>query len=59
MHDPAVVGRVQPSPNAEQLRVAMGWERLPEMTPEERQAFEAAERKVDEQVRRYYGTSAA
>jgi len=37
----------------------MGAERLPEMTPEERQAFEAAERKVDEQVRRYYGTSAA
>jgi hypothetical protein len=51
--------RTQPSPNAERLRVAMGWEQLPEMTPEQRQAFEAEERQADEQVRRYYGTSAA
>jgi hypothetical protein len=51
--------RTEPSPNAERLRVAMGWERLPEMTSAERQAFEAEEQQVDEQIRRYYGIDAA
>jgi hypothetical protein len=47
--------RRQPSPNAERLRVAMGWDELPRMTPEERAEFEAEQRWVDEEVRRYYG----
>jgi hypothetical protein len=51
--------RTKPSPNAERFRVAMGWERLPEMTPDERQAFDAEEQRIDEQVRRYYGTNVA
>jgi hypothetical protein len=51
--------RTQPSPNAERLRIAMGWDRLPEMSPEERAAFEAEERRIDEEVRRYYGKSDA
>lgn len=45
----------QPSPNAERLRVAMGWDRLPEMTPEELAEFEAKERRIDEELRRFYG----
>jgi hypothetical protein len=37
----------------------MGWDRLPDMSPEEREAFEAEERRIDEEVRRYYGKSDA
>lgn len=55
----ATPDRTQPSSNAERLRVALGWERLPEMSPEEREAFEAEERRVDEEVRRFYGKPAA
>jgi hypothetical protein len=51
--------RTEPSPNAERLRVAMGWERLPEMTPEQREEFDAELLRRDEEVRRFYGKSAA
>jgi hypothetical protein len=48
-----------PSPNAERLRQAMGWEKLPAMTPEQREAYEAANEKAREEARRFYGQSAA
>jgi hypothetical protein len=51
--------RTEPSPNAERLRVAMGWERLPEMTTEQREEFDAELRRRDEEVRRFYGKPAA
>ena len=51
--------RTVPSPNAERLRIAMGWDQLPDMSPEQRAAFEAEERRIDDEVRRYYGTSDA
>jgi hypothetical protein len=51
--------RTEPSPNAERLRVAMGWERLPEMTDEQRAEFDAELRRRDEEVRRFYGKPAA
>ena len=44
-----------PSPNAERLRVAMGWDKLPEMTPEERAKFDAENEKAQEAARRFYG----
>jgi hypothetical protein len=47
------------SPNAERLRQAMGWERLPEMTPEQRERFEAENRRAEDEARRFYGTTAA
>jgi hypothetical protein len=43
------------SPNAERLRVAMGWDRLPLMSPERLAEFEAEQRELDEEVRRFYG----
>ena len=49
----------QPSPHAEQLRQAMGWDRLPEMTPEQLAAFDAAEAEADEAARRFYSSRAA
>jgi hypothetical protein len=49
----------QRSPHAEQVRRAMGWDRLPTMTPEERSRFEADEAAADEAVRRHYGVDAA
>lgn len=49
----------QPSPHAEELRRAMGWDRLPRLTDEQRAEFDRAEREADEAARRYYGTSAA
>jgi hypothetical protein len=54
-------GRVERghSPNAERLREAMGWDRLPEMTPEQRAAYEAANERADEEARRFYGHHAA
>lgn len=57
--DQASPDRTQHSPNAERLRVALGWDRLPEMTPVEREAFEAEQRELDEEVRRYYGKTDA
>jgi hypothetical protein len=53
----ATPDRTRSSPNAERLRVAMGWDRLPEMSPDEREKFEADQRQLDEEVRRYYGKS--
>jgi hypothetical protein len=43
------------SPNAERLREALGWERLPEMTPEQREAYEAANERARAEARRFYG----
>jgi hypothetical protein len=51
--------RTQPSPNAERLRVALGWDRLPEMTPEEQAEFDAELARRDEEIRRFYGKPAA
>jgi hypothetical protein len=42
------------SPHAEQLRVAMGWDKLPEMTPEQRARFDEENRRVSEEARRFY-----
>jgi len=47
------------SPAAERLREALGWDRLPEMTPEQRAAFDEANRRADEEARRFYGLDAA
>lgn len=44
---------------AERLREALGWDRLPEMTPAERAEFDEANRRADEEARRFYGLSAA
>lgn len=49
----------QPSPHAEQLRQAMGWDRLPEITPEMRAQFDAENERAREAARRFYGTDAA
>jgi hypothetical protein len=43
------------SETAERLRVAMGWDKLPEMTPEQRAAFDETNRRADEEARRFYG----
>ena len=51
--------RTEPSPNAERLRIAMGWDRLPEMSAERAAEFEAELARHDEEVRRYYGKPAA
>jgi hypothetical protein len=51
--------RTQPSPNAERLRVAMGWDRLPEMSPEDAAEFRAELARHDEEIRRFYGKPAA
>ena len=51
--------RTEPSPNAERLRVALGWDRLPEISPEKDAEFRAKLAEQDEEIRRYYGTSAA
>ena len=50
---------VQPSPSEERLRVALGWERLPETTPEQQAEFDAELARRDEEIRRYYGKPAA
>ncbi len=47
------------SPNAERLREALGWDRLPEMTPEQQQAFDEETRRANEAARRFYGLDAA
>jgi hypothetical protein len=44
---------------AERLRQALGWERLPEMTPEQRESYEEADRKAREEAHRIYGDAAA
>ncbi|GAA0940718.1 hypothetical protein [Virgisporangium aurantiacum] len=51
--------RTEPSASAERLRVALGWERLPETTPEEQAEFDAELARRDEEIRRYYGKPAA
>ena len=49
----------QSSPNSERLRIAMGWDRLPLMSPQERAEFEAEQRRFDEEIRRFYGKTAS
>ena len=51
--------RTEPSSNAERLRIALGWESLPETTPEEQAEFDAELARRDEEIRRYYGKPAA
>lgn len=51
--------RTEPSTNAERLRVALGWDRVPETTPEEQAEFDAELARRDEEVRRFYGKPAA
>jgi hypothetical protein len=51
--------RTEPSTKAERLRIAMGWDRLPETTPEEQAEFDAELARRDEEIRRYYGKPAA
>jgi hypothetical protein len=48
-----------PSPNAERLRQAMGWEKLPEMTPEQLARFDEDNRRAEEEAQRFYGKTAA
>ncbi len=48
-----------PSPNAERLRQAMGWDELPGLTDEEHEAFVAATAKARDEAQRFYGQSAA
>ncbi len=43
------------SPNAERLRIAMGWEQLPTMTPEQRAESDAANAWADAAARVLYG----
>ena len=47
------------SPAAERLKEALGWDHFPEMTPEQREAFDAAKERVREEARRFYGDTAA
>jgi len=44
---------------AERLREALGWDRLPEMTPEQREAYETANERARDEARRFYGIDAA
>jgi len=47
------------SPSAEGLRAALGWDKLPEMTSEQRAAYEDANREARTEARRFYGDAAA
>ncbi len=49
----------QPSPRAEALRQAMGWDKLPTMTPEQREEFDRKNAEAQEQARRIYGITDA
>jgi hypothetical protein len=52
--------RTESSPNAaERLRVALGWERLLETTPEQQAEFDAELARRDEEIRRFYGKPTA
>jgi hypothetical protein len=55
----ATPDQTQPTSNAERLRQAMGWERLPEMSPEERTRFDAEQQRFDDEIRRFYADPAA
>ena len=55
----ATPDQAQPTSNAERLRVAMGWERLPETRAEEREKFDAEQRRFDEEIRRFYADRSA
>jgi hypothetical protein len=55
----ATPDQTQPSTNAERLRQAMGWDRLPEMSQEQREKFDAEQRRFDEEIRRFYADPAA
>jgi hypothetical protein len=50
---------IQPSSSEERLRVALGWGRLPETTPEQQAVFDAELARRDEDIRRYYGKPVA
>lgn len=52
-------GKHTPGAGVERLQKAMGWERLPEMTPDERATFHAEMERADEEAHRFYGISAA
>lgn len=58
MHDQTPTDE-QPSPHAEELRQAMGWDRLPVITPERRAEIERANAEAQAEARRIYGTPAA
>lgn len=47
----------QPSPHAEQLRQAMGWDKLPTMTAEQRAEYERKNAEAQAAARRFYGTT--
>jgi hypothetical protein len=49
----------EPSSSEERLRVALGWDRLPETTPEQQAEFDAELARRDEEIRRFYGKPAA
>ena len=55
----ATPDQTHPSPNAERVREALGWDRLPELTAEEREEFDAEQRRADEEARRFYANPAA
>lgn len=55
----ATPDQTQPASNAERLREAMGWERLPEMSPDRREEFDADQRRFDDEIRRFYADPAA
>lgn len=48
-----------PSPRAEALRVAMGWDKLPTISPERRAEIDRANAEAQAEARRIYGTDAA
>ena len=47
------------SPAAHRLKEALGWDKFPEMTAEQREAFEEANRRADEEAERFYNNRAS
>ncbi|GIJ51977.1 hypothetical protein Val02_88630 [Virgisporangium aliadipatigenens] len=44
-----------PTPSAvERLAAAMGWDSVPELTPEQKAGFDAEQRRVDEETARFW-----
>jgi hypothetical protein len=48
-----------PSPNAERLREALGWERLPAITPERQAEIDTKFTEADEEARRFHDRAAS